>query len=106
MVATGATKIVDLDFQTNRTPYLLQHSALNWLKKHNLLGILIENPKYEDNTMNESVSKDNEFEVNFKSSWLDNLNYEQRIAVEQIIQGKNKSTPFMFFGPPGKLATF
>lgn len=39
--------LFNLEFQTNRAPYLLQHSALNWIKQHNLFEIIIKNPEYE-----------------------------------------------------------
>lgn len=55
LVESESTRLFDLEFQTNRTvsdvrrtPYLLQHNALYWLKKHNLFEILIGNPKYEE----------------------------------------------------------
>lgn len=47
-VETDDKRFFDIEGITNRIPYLMQHSALNWIKKHNLFEILIENSKYNE----------------------------------------------------------
>lgn len=50
-VVQGTNKrLFDIQFQTNRTPFLLQHNALRWMQEHNLFSILNANPKYVDSS--------------------------------------------------------
>lgn len=123
-------RLFDIEFQTNRLPYLLQHNALEYLKTHELFEILIKNSKYEDKGINEQEAADDTqdtyenfaiyyigcvhstkivhyiifdiFRLNFQSPWLQNLNEEQKRAVKCIVQGENV-VPFQLFGPPGRI---
>lgn len=101
IVESETTRLFDLEFQPNRIPYLLQHTALNWLKKHDLFEKFIANPKYEVDVSKVAAHEDNA-SLNFESLWLKNLNEEQRRAVELIVPAKNKQLPFLLFGPPGQ----
>lgn len=38
----------DIFFNINRMPFRLQHNALEWMKKHSLFHILINNSTYDD----------------------------------------------------------
>lgn len=40
-------ELYDIVFHVNRTPFQLQHNALEWMKKHNLFHCLINNPSYD-----------------------------------------------------------
>lgn len=42
-------QLFDVVFYKNRTTHQLQHSALDYVKKHKLFGILINNPNFERN---------------------------------------------------------
>lgn len=41
------TELYDIVFHINRTPFQLQHTALEWMQKHNLFDCLINNPAYD-----------------------------------------------------------
>lgn len=46
----------DIYFHINRMPFRLQHNALEWMKKHNLFHILINNSTYDDLNHEDSIS--------------------------------------------------
>lgn len=46
----------DIFFNINRMPFRLQHNALEWIKKHNLFNILINNPIYDISKHDDSKS--------------------------------------------------
>ncbi|XP_055301212.1 putative helicase mov-10-B.1 [Sitodiplosis mosellana] len=87
----------DIRFCLNRTPYQLQHFALDILNEQRLFTALINNPKY-DETGNSSKTPPEiliDFSPNLK------LNPEQKLAVQSIVNATSKPLPFVLFGPPG-----
>lgn len=87
----------DINFQSNRLPYQLQHHSLRWFAIHHLFDLLIQNTEYQ---------KDYQFKLDEQNEYekLENLNNEQSQAVHSIIAGSYE-IPFLLFGPPGKLVS-
>lgn len=40
-------RLFDIHFNMNRIQFQLQHNALNWLEKHGLFSLLVNNPKFD-----------------------------------------------------------
>lgn len=88
--------LYDVSFLLNRTVYQLQHNALDFIQKHKVFDIILNNSNFgrrhitmeECEHHNESVT-DSE------------LNEEQTQAVNCIINGKNHPLPYLLYGPPG-----
>lgn len=72
----------------------MQHNALKFIKSHNLFPILIKNPQYESNN-NRTLSPAKEY------TFAEELNQEQRTAITNIIEARNKPCPYVLFGPAG-----
>lgn len=51
-----AKQTYDISFHINRMPFRLQHNALEWMKKHSLFHILINNPTYDISKHDDSKS--------------------------------------------------
>ncbi|XP_031638459.1 putative helicase mov-10-B.1 [Contarinia nasturtii] len=87
----------DIHFVLNRTPFQLQHLALDILHDHSLFEVLINNAKYD--------SDENELSIADRQIFLDksnfNLNSEQREAVRNIVNATSYPLPYVLFGPPG-----
>lgn len=89
----------DIIFQYNRKPYLVQHQALDFIRRHKLFDLLINNPKYHSNTA-ESCTDDREYKLpaaleNF------NLNAEQNDAIVNMVRGDYFPLPYLLYGPAG-----
>lgn len=88
--------LCDIYFHSNRTPFLLQHNALNWIEKHQLFDCLINNPIYDGKIVNlpqtQSINIDEQ-----------KLNEEQNSAILNIVNGKDDPWPYLLFGPPGRV---
>lgn len=86
----------DIAFEINRIVYQLQHNALEFIQKHRLFDILINNPSYqyqrEECMLNLSACR---------ISTPIGLNSEQTKAVDSIISGDNFPLPYLLYGPPG-----
>lgn len=83
-------------FEINRTGFQLQHNALNFIKEHALFDIFINSPLYHYqnsiptlNNINQTTPNQNE------------LNDEQKQAIESIVNGKYNPLPYLLYGPPG-----
>lgn len=90
----------DIFFEINRTGYQLQHNALDFIKKHRLFTILINNPMYHDQivcTMSQPV-------IRQCANSKDSLNIEQEKAIESIMNGRYKPVPNLLYGPPGEFS--
>lgn len=87
----------DILFEINRTVYQLQHNALNFIKKHHLFEILINNPMYQQQYL-PSLS------YHMMPSNGDELNSEQLLAVDCMINGKYNPVPYLLYGPPGMIS--
>lgn len=94
----------DIIFNINRTSYLLQHRAVNYIEQHKLHPILINNERYdshEDVDEAELIEgRSGKFAASFVSKMAETLNIEQKIAVKNIID-TNSSVPYLLFGPAG-----
>lgn len=88
----GITFIIN--FSTNPTTSQMQHNALKLIKSHNLFPILIKNPQYESNN-NRTLSPAKEY------TFAEELNQEQRTAITNIIEARNKPCSYVLFGPAG-----
>lgn len=92
----------DIILYTNRTTFQLQHLALQLLKEHELFELLFKNPLY--------LKFPNEKPACSAPSAIDctsiELNAEQKRAVINIVEAKNKPMPFILFGPPGNYSNF
>lgn len=91
-----------LNFFTNRLVYQLLLNALEWMKKHRLYAVLIDNPRYDH--VNYSLPSANEHHFSCEFSKL--LNLEQKSAVKHIVWGENHAVPILLHGPPGILFYF
>lgn len=90
----------DITFNMNRTSYQLQHRAIDYLEKHDLHPVLINNIKYD------SFEYDYEDELvgmpeNLAAETSKNLNTEQKTAVQNIISSSSP-LPYILFDPAGK----
>lgn len=94
-------RIFTLNFFTNRLVYKTLLNTLEWIKKHRLHAVLINNHLY-DQVDYQIPDKRNE-QKNYKCSISEILNEEQRSAVQQIVWGKNEKVPFLLHGPPGSI---
>lgn len=88
--------LYDIVFKSNRTFYLLQHQALDFVRSHKLFNLLINNPSYWSNW----ESSHNQF-CKLESSVSTDLNEEQKEAVENIVEGAYYPLPYLLYGPPG-----
>lgn len=91
----------DIIFNINRTSYQLQHRALNYVERHHLHPILINNERYNSY---EDVDRDELVDhplISFTGKLAENLNTEQKIAVKYISKS-NSLLPYILFGPAGK----
>lgn len=103
-------EIYDLHFQLNRTVYQSQHNALDFITKHSLFDILINNPIYHNDANVQrlhttySMHLDPFMSTTSSGGYLNNdgLNREQIQAVNCIVEGKNYPVPYLLYGPPGK----
>lgn len=89
----------DIKFELNPIVYTRQQKALDFIERHRLFDILINNPIYEENWANEDtrqlgvIPNSNE------------LNCEQIQAIDCIINGTYHPVPYLLYGPPGKVVT-
>lgn len=62
IIESEDSRLFDIEFQVNRSPFLLQHNALIWFEKHNLFDVLIDHPNYEifPNEFADVASTDND----------------------------------------------
>lgn len=90
-------QLYDIVFESNRTFFLLQHQALNLIRKHRLFDTLINNPNYW-NLKNESS---NCCEMESQNLIDLNLNEEQKESVVNIVWGEYYPLPYLLYGPPG-----
>lgn len=88
----------NIELCINQLPFQIQHTALQFVWEHDLFSILIQNPRYE--TKGEVVESREKFEINCKSE--ENLNAEQRIAIEYIVKAESAPCPYILFGPAGQ----
>lgn len=85
----------DITFKLNQNVHKLQNDALEFIEKHKLFNILINNPKYHSQELSLTKSVFNHYtDVE--------LNLEQRQAVDCIVDGKHHSIPYLLYGPPGR----
>lgn len=89
----------DITFNINRTSYQLQHRALNYLERHKLHPILIDNKRYDSYERVDELVEN--LSGNFAGKMAEKLNIEQKIAVKNIVSS-NSSLPYLLFGPAGK----
>lgn len=96
----------DIFFKLNRTPYQLQHFALEFVKNEQLFTRLINNSFYDCKSsklkISDSVQMKKNLALNCKDTMLVSLNVEQRSAVEQMVSNVDL-LPYVLFGPPGKI---
>lgn len=92
-------QLFSLNFFTNRLVYKMLMNTLEWIKKHGLHSVLINNPYYDQ--IDYSIPNLKQYE--FKCSISQTLNDEQQSAVQQIVWGENDKVPFILHGPPGKI---
>lgn len=95
--------VFDISFHSNRSTFQLQHNALNWMEKHELFSLIIKNPLYDitaEKTFNYEPGCGNKI---FHCAQTRELNYEQKIAMFNIVNKNNSVTPYLLFGPPGIL---
>lgn len=55
--------LFDLTFETNAVSFQLQHNALKWMKEHGLVPILIQNPRYFTNEVDEEDEQIQKYEL-------------------------------------------
>lgn len=92
-------QLYDIIFHNNRTFHLLQQQALNYVKHHKLFDALIDNPKYKLPLSNGDTNEA-EYEDLIPST-IEDLNEEQKLAVNRMIKGDNFPLPYLLYGPPG-----
>lgn len=84
-------------FEVNRIGFQLQHNALDFVKRHDLFGIFINNPEYHhSNSVSQSV------DISHTTSVESSLNDEQMQAIECIVNGQYNPMPYLLYGPPGE----
>lgn len=98
----NCSQTYNITFETNRTPFQLQHNVLKMIAEHNLFSLLIDNPQYGSNNI--FCGKRNEF--TFNGRLANNLNEEQKLAVNNIVKATNYPLPYLIFGPPGYTQNF
>lgn len=86
-----------INFFTNRMVYQLLLNALDWMKKHKLHSVLINNHRYDEI----DYSIHTPIDLKLCCPYSDTLNEEQRLAVLHILRGKNHELPILLHGPPG-----
>lgn len=92
----------DIRFNMNRVGYQLQHRALDYVRRHSLHSILINNKLYArqyDFVNDVSGSFGNSLN-SLSGKFAERLNDEQRIAVKFITKSDNLQ-PYLLFGPAG-----
>lgn len=89
-------EVFDIQFRLNPTVYQLQHNALDWVDRHNLVDTLIENVKYN---RQHHLFPTNEYI--FETASSANLNEEQKTAARNIVLSASFPLPYLLFGPPG-----
>lgn len=110
--ASYALQEYDLSFILNKTVHQLQHNALDFIQKHRLYDILINNPLYHTQRCTMSVQSSTTSPYLSTASAqcsideIDELNREQLQAVNCIVEGKNYPLPYLLYGPPGKVLFF
>lgn len=97
----GEDQLFTLNFFTNRLVYKVLLNTLEWIKKHRLHAVLVNNQLY-DQADYQIPDKRNE-QNNFKCSISEVLNEEQKSAVQQIVWGENDKVPILLHGPPGRI---
>lgn len=90
-------QLYDIVFHQNRSFFLMQHFALDFIKNHKLFELLINNPLYSVNSA-EATNMNKGCE---KMETFDGLNEEQSEAVRNIVSGDYYPCPFLLYGPPG-----
>lgn len=90
----------DLTFETNRIVYQLQHSALEFIEKHEIFNILINHPDYYRQIEDRWPSRSTSVFANSNANQND-LNDEQMQAIDCIVEGNNYPLPYLLYGPPG-----
>lgn len=89
-----------INFFTNRIVYKVLLNTLEWIKKHKLHAVLINNQLYDQvDYSNPKANEQNEFNC----PCSENLNKEQKSAVQQIVWGQNLGIPYLLHGPPGRI---
>lgn len=91
--------LYDIHFKLNQIVYESQHNAIDFIGKHKLFNILINNPNYH-----KQIPTTSNLVLNYSRN--DGLNSEQIQAVDCIIQGSNYPLPYLLYGPPGKIHLF
>lgn len=89
--------VFDITFHINRTPFQIQHLALQYMQEHNLFPILINNPSF----VNKPSNLNTRALVAAEEELSEQLNHEQQIAVENITTSTNTEVPYVLFGPAG-----
>lgn len=87
----------NINFIKNRLVYQVLLNALEWIKRHGLHSVLINNTKYDQ--VDYSITRENE--QKFSCAYSETLNDEQKCAVQHIVWGKNHTIPILLHGPPG-----
>lgn len=90
-------QLYDIVFHQDRTFYLMQHYALDFIEDHKLFDCLINNPLYSV----DAVEAPHMNKVCEQTEILDGLNEEQSQAVRSIAAGDYYPCPFLLYGPPG-----
>lgn len=91
----------DIEFHINRGPYQIQHRALEYVEKHNVHTMLINNPKYYQSEEHAHRHESSSSSLDKLSGKLaENLNDEQKMAVTFISKSDN-FLPYLLFGPAG-----
>lgn len=85
----------DIKFHMNRLGYQLQHRAIEYMEKHKLHPILINNNAYYSHC-DEHI----DLPAIIEDSSSEKLNHEQKIAVQLIVESNNR-LPYLLFGPAG-----
>ncbi|XP_055301201.1 putative helicase mov-10-B.1 isoform X2 [Sitodiplosis mosellana] len=93
----STNELYDISFKLNQTVYQLQHNAIDYITKHGLFDILINNPMYH--TQERSIRSSSDSALTNCNN--DELNIEQRQAVNCIVEGKHHPIPYLLYGPPG-----
>lgn len=93
-------ELYDIVFRYDRKYYLMQHQALDFIQRHKLFDLLINNPKYHSTTTVEEPTDEQNYDP---PDELENfyLNEEQKDAIANIIQGDYFPLPYLLYGPAG-----
>lgn len=93
-------RIFTLNFFKNQLNYKVLLNSLEWIKKHGLHEVLINNQLYDQ--VDYSIPKANA-PNDFSCSFCKTLNDEQKSAVQQIVSQQNHGIPILLHGPPGRI---